>query len=265
MGTDIHVAVEVRRKGVWRYFRPTDPCRWYHDVYDTQADVDTVNERMEKYAKENPRYKHVPVKLGDRRHKWDRCKTRLPEFFDGRNYLMFAILGNVRNGYGFAGVKTFDPLPSMSDNRGFPADMTPEANAKMSHEHSESWLTLAEMQTYDFDGLLVHEGVIDEVTFLECLIAQKTPESWSGSISGNGIETLTPEQYLALWGKKDGWGKEIAPKTYDPEKRYFIQYRWTVPLKTACPEIADILAYLHNAIPKGGTANDVRMIFDFDS
>lgn len=63
MGCDIHPAVEVRRKGVWRYHRSKEPCRWY----------DPVN------------------------YKWDRCKTALPDYFTDRNYTLFSILADVRN------------------------------------------------------------------------------------------------------------------------------------------------------------------------
>lgn len=63
MGCDIHPAVEVRRKGVWRYHRPKEPCRWYDPVM----------------------------------YKWDKCKTALPDYFTGRNYTLFAILADVRN------------------------------------------------------------------------------------------------------------------------------------------------------------------------
>lgn len=251
MGTDIHPAVEVRRKGVWRYHRPKTECPYYYEYKYEQGqriyDLDSDGNRI--------------------RSRWDRCATRLPEFFGSRNYLKFAILGNVRNGFGFGGVKTFDPLPPMSDQRGYPPDISIEAMAKMSEEHSATWVTLAEMMAYDFSGDLVEEGVIDEIQFLECLIKDTTPTSWSGGISGRDIEVVTPEEYLALYGsKRDMFTKEpLVPRTYDTTKRYFIQYRWTVPLNTSCPDIPEIITYMHDLIPKGGTTEDVRLVMDFDS
>lgn len=183
MGTDIHPAVEVRRKGIWRYHRPKTECPYYYDykfengqrVYELDADGNRI------------------------RSKWDRCATRLPEAF--------------------------------------------------------------EMMAYDFGGDLIEEGVISEQQFLECLIKSEPPTSWSGGISGPNIVTVTPEEYLALFGKEEAfWQKEPAkPKTYH------IQYRWAVPLNTACPDIPEIITYMHALIPKGGTPEDVRLVMDFDS
>ena len=47
----------------------------------------------------------------------------IPHNYPGnRHYMMFAWLGNVRNGFGFAGVPTHSPLIPLSDCRGFPED-----------------------------------------------------------------------------------------------------------------------------------------------
>mgnify|MGYP000542393418 CR=1 FL=1 len=55
------------------------------------------------------------------------------KFRKNRHYILFAWLGNVRNGYGFAGVKTHSPLTPLSDQRGFPTDF--ELTGEYNKEH----------------------------------------------------------------------------------------------------------------------------------
>ena len=42
-----------------------------------------------------------------------------------RNYRAFAVLADVRNGYGFAGFSTGDAVIPISEPRGLPDDMSP--------------------------------------------------------------------------------------------------------------------------------------------
>lgn len=262
MGTDIHPAVEIRRNGIWRYHRPKTECPYYYD-YDYVANPKFERDKPETYPA-SFRQQKLDSDGNRIRSKWDRCKTRLPEYFSSRNYLKFAILADVRNGYGFAGVKTFDPLPSIAPARGEPADITSEARAKLSNEHSPTWVNLGELMDWPhWDGKLVHEGVVDEYTFLRSLITGEDPQSWSSSISGQNI--VTPEQYLALYGGPRELFSKAQPRAYDSTKQYHIQYRWEVPLATAGHEIDEIITYMHDLIPRGGSAADVRMIMDFDS
>lgn len=261
MGTDIHPAVEVRRSGVWRYARPTEPCSWYYETW-TEEEVKrlTDNGWVEKYG---------PIQVGDRRNKWDRCKTRLPEFFTSRNYRHFALLGDVRNGSGFAGVYTHDPIPSISSARGYPATMSREAMAKMSGEHSAGWATLSELQAYDYKVKITEGGVVGEQDFLRMLRTGKPPHDWSGSIAGSSIVVLTPAQYANLYESPIDLlqGKEARKsKAYDPSARYYIQATWDQDLYTEVKDIPEKwVPYLEKLIPKGGTADDVRVVFDFDS
>lgn len=270
MGCDIHPAVEVRRKGIWRYHRPVTPCRWYLETWDDQTDVDAANTRMEEYAKTNPKYKDKPIKLGDRRRPWDRCKTRLPDFFRDRNYLKFAILGDVRNDYGFIASDgtRFNELPSMSDNRGIPADISPEARRQLSNEHSQTYVNLREMMDWPYwDGSLLVRGVVDETTFLREVILGEQPSHWSGGVFGGTNVTLKPAAYVELFGEPARWWTQqpAKPRTYDPAKTYNIEHEWQVPLSTAGHQIDEIITYMYDLIPKGGTAEDVRLVMDFDS
>lgn len=112
---------------------------------------------------------------------------------NGRWYDLFAILGNVRNGHGFAGVVTGSGFTPISDGRGLPEDfpavdeyyhLTCEKHAAPSTElalrdgdeddprwdcsecfwlgdHSHTWVTVRELVDYDWDAPVVKAGVIE--------------------------------------------------------------------------------------------------------
>ena len=45
---------------------------------------------------------------------------------ENRNYWAFAVLADVRNGYGFAGIDKGDPITPISEPRGLPEDLSDE-------------------------------------------------------------------------------------------------------------------------------------------
>ena len=272
MGTDIHTAIEVYRDdGAWHFSRPKDPCRWYNEIYTDPLDVKDVNKRRLDYLKGNPsggKYWKV-VKLGDRKHPWDTCKYRYPEAFTARNYRTFAVVGNVRNGTGFAGVYTHDEIPYIQDNRGYPDDMTVFTKNHMSDEHSAGWVTLDELKNYNYHFKMTEGGVLDEAMFLRFCHTGALPETWSGSVSGQNIVTLDAAQYATLYESPIDLlqGKEAKKgPNYDPTKSYHVFAKWERDLYDEVRDIPELwIPYLEKLVPKGGTDEDVRVVFDFDS
>lgn len=125
MGTDIHLKIQFRDKetGEWLY----------GDAY--------IDKPMDEWAS-----------------KWSKNGKWSVEYELGnRNYLRFAILGNVRNGFGFAGVYTHEPLPSISNQRGIPKDV--EHKDYDFGDHSFSWVSLRELMEYDYNIPMDREGV----------------------------------------------------------------------------------------------------------
>lgn len=114
MGTNIHMVAEVRRDGQWRLVTDT---LWKG---------------------------------------WDDRPTNQP--YIHRNYDVFAILADVRNGRGFAGSVTGAGFNPISEPKGVPEDADP-ATVELDEwdyfknlgDHSFSWLTVAEMDAYDWD------------------------------------------------------------------------------------------------------------------
>lgn len=110
--------------------------------------------------------------------------------YSDRNYDLFAILANVRNGHGFAGVDTGDGFIPISEPRGAPDDMD-ETTSKWleggAGDHSGSWLTVAEMLAYDWTQKTVKRGIVGSLSELARWKNSGAPDGWSGSISGPGI------------------------------------------------------------------------------
>lgn len=181
MGTDIHLFVERRKApGMpWETIAVMTQCSW--------CDGSGNSARGEVCFKCNGR-------------------GEAPGY-DDRNYDVFAILGNVRNGRGFAGIKTGDGFEPISDKRGFPSDMSeflqqlvlaksmePDGGYPDDHEfsweslnakygsgwfgdHSWSWVTLRELLKYDWTRLSTHYGEVSPREFYDW---QKT---WNVGIS----------------------------------------------------------------------------------
>lgn len=232
MGTDIHIKIQFRDKetGEWLY----------GDAF--------IDKPMDKWTAEwNSKDGSVESELGD------------------RSYLRFAILGNVRNGRGFAGVYTHDPVPYISDCRGLPEDLKyPPAKSYKYFEdyqddpdclkamwfgdHSFSWVTLRELMEYDYTRTLDRGGVVNLETYKKWKESGETePDGWVGGISGGGV-VVSPEDNIT-------------------EKTTHVQAFWKLPLRNALSEhwFWCIEALLIEAERRGIGPEDVRLVFGFDS
>ena len=108
MGCDIHIIAEVKKNGKWK--RNTDKVfkNPYFDMYD-------------KIRKEDPeRYEEL------KKSKWANLDEFQEDPSDGRNYDWFAILADVRNGRGFAGVSTGEGFNVIAMPKGLPEDLSEE-------------------------------------------------------------------------------------------------------------------------------------------
>lgn len=129
---------------------------------------------------------------------------------EDRHYYLFAWLGNVRNGFGFAGIKTHEPIEPLSNCRGIPKDVyvddsychpttldcladwqlkyrTPNEPVNIwLGDHSHSWLTWDEITEGKQPKDNIKTGIIsinefhkwDKIT---------PPESYCGGITGPNV------------------------------------------------------------------------------
>ena len=110
---------------------------------------------------------------------------------------MFSILADVRNGYGFAGIKTGDGFIPMSDPRGVPEDASEEYKEWVDEwgvdGHHHSFHTVSQLIEYPhWDEGTTKCGVVSESeyrTFKE----NGFPNSYCGDCSGRDIVKVTNE------------------------------------------------------------------------
>jgi len=166
---------------------------------------------------------------------------------DDRNYRAFAILADVRNGYGFAGFDTGDPVTPISEPRGLPENMSPELRAKLERgnddesidengdeeewcwlgEHSFSWVTLKELLEYDLDAPVTVRGYVSDEQAKRFRESGELPQAW------------------AAWTPQPGYER----------------IEWQTPLRDSAPLITTLI----DEIKGLGEPEHVRLVFGFDS
>jgi len=160
-----------------------------------------------------------------------------------RNYRAFAVLANVRNGYGFGGFSTGDELKPISEPRGLPDDMSPELRAKIAQNESSdeidegqyfwlgdygySWVTLKELLEYDLDAPVLVSGYVSEE---QAKHYQETGEF--------------PRAY-ATWTPQPG----------------FVKLSWPQPIRDSAPLIQTLIDEIRGL----GAPENVRLVFGFDN
>jgi hypothetical protein len=184
-------------------------------------------------------------------HKWHDSG----EIERDRNYLMFAILANVRNGSGFAGVATHEPIVPIDEPRGLPDDADDVAqvwttgNTKADvecdyGEHSQSWLLLSEILAWPHwnDGL-ARTGVVSRAEYDRIQKEGGPPKDYCGGISGRDVIVAR--------------SIETAPENWT-----HLHFDWIEEsIKAQCAPYWEWFQYL-NAKYGGGNC---RIVFGFDS
>ena len=180
-----------------------------------------------------------------------------------RHYLLFSWLADVRNGFGFAGVPTYDPIKPIAERRGLPDDFqmddgmhytTLEAIDPGRREwaeedkengrytawlgsHSHSWLTADEILAAERLGSVHKHGVVTIEQF-KAWDGKSTPEAWCGGVSGPGVEVAD------------------SPASITPASTH-VQIEWNMP---------DKLDYFVDEVRRLKELHgEVRLVFGFDS
>lgn len=85
------------------------------------------------------------------------------EVFDCRDYSIFAFLAGVRN---------YSKITPIVEQRGFPEDASPETLScfDQMNDHSPSYLTIAELQSFDYDQEIEDRRCSEEMSpnFINC-------------------------------------------------------------------------------------------------
>lgn len=277
MGTDIHLYVEKRNPdGTWSCVDPPARDLALYPRERTRADGTTYDSAF--YGPHDCMYESKCYgaydKTGD---EWveipcgptcQRCLGTGRDFdwYHNRNYDVFAILANVRNGHGFAGVDTGDGFKVIAAPRGVPADVSPRVRDHNTWDHTPSWLLVSELLAFDWQQTTKHRGTIPlrisdedhpfgEPESYELWRARRdaSPKSWCGHIGGPGIVTISPELADAFLAE---------PGRIPADRKVYVRVEWDEKYAaSAC----DFLAFMeHYLLPLGNPAEH-RIVFGFDS
>lgn len=170
---------------------------------------------------------------------------------DYRNYDVFAVLANVRNGYGFGGTPTSSGFIPIALPRGIPWDACAEfkaACAEMGEDgHSHSRLYLREILEFDWTRIVTCTGIIErdiwEYWRKWAKLCGESPSSYASGISGPGIRVCSPTDPL-------------------PADCTHVRDEWDMPYHRACA------IFWSEDVPKLlslGPIDDVRLVFFFDN
>ena len=185
----------------------------------------------------------------------DDKETRLDWLYYDRNYDLFAILADVRNGYGVAGIDTGDGFIPIAEPKGLPKDVSPDVK-EISDDwdvdgHSHSWFTLSELLAYNWEQTTKHRGWVNVEGFKEYLRGGR-PTSWYSGIGGGGVTHISPammQERIDNNGDTDGC---------------YCQVEWEVAYYEATKDFCE------ETIPKlkelsEGDYNSIRIVFWFDN
>ena len=129
---------------------------------------------------------------------WEDVGTNYDE---PRHYVLFAWIGDVRNGYGFAGIKTHNKIVPLSSGRGLPEDFQHTVEDweychgdKWLGDHSHSWLTADEILNAT-PPKIIRSGVITIEQYNKWDGGE--PEGgWCGGISGPAVVLVESESEI---------------------------------------------------------------------
>ena len=208
--------------------------------------------------------------------KWDDEPEKTYRLDMNRNYDVFAILANVRNGSGFAGCDTGDGFEPMTDGRGLPDDISFEARESgCTGEHSETWCSLTEILAYDWTRKTKLRGWINAVEFEKWNRMKEWnpwPESWCGGISGGDVVHVSAQEMehivKEVVGTSKHFGGDYTAAIERLTKEYGGHYcliEWEVGYMDCAKDFwVSVMPTMLKLGVEYGTDN-VRLVMNFDS
>lgn len=208
--------------------------------------------------------------------------TDKPSFSLNRNYRLFAMLADVRNGTGFAGVDMGDALNPIDYPRDIPFDASPQVHQKYAawgdDAHSASWFTVDELLEYDWTQSVVNRGVMSGVDYWKWSLYNKPygdpPTNYSGDIFGPNIIKITQEEAdIAIKKTVDGLLEKVKPGqivSYDERvaaieaamKNTYVSVSWKEYYYQMASEF---LSEFMPRLWRLGKPEHVRIVFWFDN
>lgn len=186
------------------------------------------------------------------------------ELYEGRNYDLFAILADVRNGYGFAGIRTGGGFNPISDPRGIPEDCHPNTRKYLESYggdgHSHSYHTVQQLLEYDWTQWTTLSGVLSAAEFHKwnkwARRRGESPDGWCGDVGGPGVQIVNEAEMVRALGNVDE--DEISTAL----KGLYVRCEWEQRYYQCCSE------FLSQTMPRLwalGKPEKVRILFFFDN
>lgn len=207
--------------------------------------------------------------------RWPDEPASLDDFWDNRSYNVFSILADVRNGRGFAGIRTGDGFVPISQPKGLPVDVSSEVATESERwgcdGHSHSWLTLTELLAYDWTQTTKLCGWVSGTVYQDWnnwgRARGDSPESWCGDISGGFVKKVSEAEMkqlieIAVTAAKGMTGSDWRKVMDDTLAGYHTFVEWEQPYWKAAQ------GFFGEVIPRMlalGKPEDVRLVFFFDN
>lgn len=185
---------------------------------------------------------------------WDEPPIIAKPFPCDRCYDLFAVLANVRNGRGFAGVVTGEPIEPMAEPKGIPPQASPEIAYALVHgDHSPSYHLLSEILSYPWTQPITKTGLVPWVVYLHWHQWKKNegPSSYSGNVWGPGVEIISEAEA----------SNRILDKT-PPHEHLYVRSVWQEQLSHRAKH------FWYSTVPQLlalGKPEHVRVCFFFDN
>jgi hypothetical protein len=213
--------------------------------------------------------------------KWENEPEQSAQLDIDRNYDLFAILADVRNGYGFAGAETGDGFKYIAKDRGFPDDISKEVrDTACTGDHTPTWVSLKEILEFDWNQKTNKRGMIKPNVFAKWDRRKEynpQPEGWCYGVGGNGIVILQEEEMREYVNKIIGEAYGNIPEKKEKDRRLVDENEWPSPITRYC-EVRWQCKYakstknmweqiLPHMLPLGKKHgyDNVRLVMNFDS
>lgn len=175
--------------------------------------------------------------------KWMKTEEKTDQPYSGRNYNLFAMLADVRNRFDINGRAP----------RGVPTDATAEYLEEVEEwggdGHSHSWLTLAELEAYDWDQTVRMGGFVTAKEY-EVFKKEGRPQGYCQGVGGGNVRRIDNSNMDDLIKRGKATESDYTHVEWDKSYRDAAGEAWW---KT----MADLRAL--------GSPDDVRIVFFFDN
>lgn len=259
MGCDIHVSCEVKENGIWKKNKEKVFYNSFSDFFDDKESYSENPERM-------------------------------------RDYDWFAVLADVRNGIGFAGIKTGDGFDVISYPRGLPQDITKESFYEVNlvnfddleeeekeemnkdelgnyeklelcvDNHSPSYIHLDEFENFDWENKQTFSrGCFNLEQYKKYLKENIFPQYFCADISGPNVYIIDEEKAIDVINNNKKEIEHNGEKISIDKNNIYVDLEWPVNYKERFSKNIDLWVKPMKKLRDEYGYEDVRIIFAFDN